>query len=207
MTTLDILNILQQDIHSTVVATVDENGLPQTCVIDMMLCDEKGLYFLTARGKKFYERLMARGFVAVSGMKGEDTMSTVSVSLRGRVKNTGRERLDEMFHANPYMAKIYPTEQSREALETFHIYEASGELFDLSKNPVFRQSFSYGGAETEQSGYRIDKARCIGCGQCREVCPVGCISEDAPCEIDSSRCLHCGNCIRVCPAQAVEKLR
>lgn len=70
MTTLDILKILQQDIHSTVVATVDDNGLPQTCVIDMMLCDENGLYFLTAKGKKFYERLMARAFVAVSGMKG-----------------------------------------------------------------------------------------------------------------------------------------
>ena len=205
MTTLDILKILQQDIHSTVVATVDENGLPQTCVIDMMLCDENGLYFLTAKGKKFYERLMARGFVAVSGMKGEDTMSTVSVSLRGKVKNTGRERLDEMFRLNPYMAKIYPSGQSREALETFHIYEASGELFDLSQNPVFRQSFSYGGAETEKSGYRIDKTRCIGCGQCRGVCPVGCISEDAPCEIDQTRCLHCGNCFRICPVQAVEK--
>lgn len=207
MTTLDILKILQQDIHSTVVATVDENVLPQTCVIDMMLCDENGLYFLTAKGKRFYERLMARGFVAVSGMKGEDTMSTVSVSLRGKVKNTGKERLDEMFHFNPYMAKIYPTEQSRQALETFHIYAASGELFDLSRNPVFRQSFSYGGAETEQSGYRIDKIRCIGCGQCGEVCPVDCISKDPPCEIDQSRCLHCGNCFRVCPAQAVEKLR
>ena len=89
MTALEILQLLQKDIHSTVVATVDEDGLPQTCVIDMMLCDEGGLYFLTARGKRFYGRLTRRGFVAVSGMKGEDTMSTVSVSLRGKVKNIG----------------------------------------------------------------------------------------------------------------------
>lgn len=59
MTTLEILKILQSDIHSTVFATVDDQGLPQTCVIDLMLADGDGLYFLTARGKSFYERLTA----------------------------------------------------------------------------------------------------------------------------------------------------
>ena len=205
MTTLEILQLLQRDIHSTVVATVDEDGLPQTCVIDMMLCDEGGLYFLTAKGKKFYERLMLRHFVAVSGMKGEDTMSTVSVSLRGRAKNIGKERLEEIFEKNPYMARIYPSPQSREALEVFQIVEASGELFDLSKNPVYRQSFSYGGAREKASGYRIDEEKCIGCGSCVNVCPVSCISGDGPMEIDQSRCLHCGNCQQVCPVKAVEK--
>ena len=37
MTTLEVLKILQADIHSAVFATVDEQGLPQTCVIDLML--------------------------------------------------------------------------------------------------------------------------------------------------------------------------
>lgn len=53
MTTTEILTYLQKDIHSTVFATVDEKGLPQTCVIDLMLLDENGLYFLTAKGKRF----------------------------------------------------------------------------------------------------------------------------------------------------------
>ena len=59
MTTQEILNILQSDIHSVVFATLDEHGLPQTCVIDLMLADDDGLYFLTAKGKAFYRRLMA----------------------------------------------------------------------------------------------------------------------------------------------------
>lgn len=60
MTSQEILKRLQRDIHTVVFATVDEKGLPQTCVIDLMLADEGGLYFLTARGKSFYGRLMRK---------------------------------------------------------------------------------------------------------------------------------------------------
>lgn len=206
MTTTEILTYLQKDIHSTVFATVDEKGLPQTCVIDLMLLDEKGLYFLTAKGKRFYDRLVARGYVAVSGMKGPDTRSTVAISLRGRVKSVGQERLDEIFKQNPYMASLYPTPKSRSALEVFCICEAEGEYFDLGQDPVYRQSFAYGGAAVHETGYRIDKTRCIGCQSCRSVCPAGCISNQVPREIDRSRCLHCGNCFRICPVKAVQKL-
>ena len=51
MTAHDYLNFIVDEIHSTVVATVDGDGLPVTCVIDMMYADENGLYFLTAKGK------------------------------------------------------------------------------------------------------------------------------------------------------------
>ena len=49
------LKILVEDIHSTTVATIGADGHPQTRVIDIMLYDEKGVYFLTAKGKVFYE--------------------------------------------------------------------------------------------------------------------------------------------------------
>ena len=206
MTTLEILNILQHDIHSTVFATVDDKGLPQTCVIDLMLADENGLYFLTARGKSFYERLMQRQYVAISGMKGQDTLSTVAVSVRGKVKNIGTQRLEESFAQNPYMAKIYPTAKSREALQVFHLWQGEGEYFDLGQLPPYRQSFSFGGEAVHETGYRIRADKCIGCQGCRSVCPVGCISADVPRKIDEAHCLHCGNCLRICPVKAVEKL-
>lgn len=206
MTTNDILKILQRDIHSTVFATVDERGLPQTCVIDLMLADENGLYFLTARGKSFYDRLTERPFAAISGMKGGDTLSTVAISVRGAVRSIGKERLAEIFEKNPYMAKIYPTEQSRDALEVFQLYRGEGEYFDLSQQPPFRQSFSFGGEAVHRTGYRINADKCIGCQGCRSVCPSGCISSTVPRVIDESHCLHCGNCFRICPVKAVEKL-
>lgn len=206
MTVTDILNYLQKEIHSAVFATVDDKGLPQTCVIDLMLNDENGLYFITAKGKSFYERLIKGGYVAVSGMKGKDTRSTIAISLGGKVKSIGQERLDEIFEKNPYMAEIYPNPKSRSALEVFCIYEGEGEYFDLGQNPAYRRSFAFGGASVRKTGYQIDKSKCIGCQGCRSVCPVQCISNTVPREIDPHRCLHCGNCSRICPVKAVEKL-
>lgn len=163
MTTQEILNILQSDIHSVVFAALDEHGLPQTCVIDLMLADDDGLYFLTAKGKAFYRRLMAKPFVSLSGMKGGDTLSTTAISVRGAVRNIGKKRLAEIFEKNPYMAKIYPTEKSREALEVFQLYKGQGEYFDLAQLPPYRQSFSFGGEHIQENGYRIIPEKCIGC--------------------------------------------
>ena len=83
------LKYLQEEIHTVVAATIDDNGLPVTCAIDIMDSDEKGLYFLTAKGKSFYARLKKKGYVALTGMKGKDTMSCVAISLRGTVKELG----------------------------------------------------------------------------------------------------------------------
>lgn len=35
-----------------VAVTVNHDGLSGTCAIDIMDCEENGLYFLTAKGKK-----------------------------------------------------------------------------------------------------------------------------------------------------------
>ena len=58
---MNYLKYLVEEIHTTVVATVDDAGLPVTAAIDMMDYDEGGLYFLTAKGKGFYDRLKKRG--------------------------------------------------------------------------------------------------------------------------------------------------
>lgn len=53
MGTKDYLEYIVKDIHTTVVATADDEGLPVTAAIDMMDADEANLYFLTAKGKGF----------------------------------------------------------------------------------------------------------------------------------------------------------
>lgn len=205
MTTLEIMKFLQEEIHTTVVATVDDEGLPVTCTIDMMDYDKNGLYFLTARGKNFYERLKKRGTLALTGNKGGDTMHSISVSLRGKVKEVGAERLPSLFEKNKYMEEIYPTAASQSALTVFQIYEAAGEWFDLSKKPIERYSFTIGQRRQEQSGYFVT-GKCIGCGNCIKVCPQNCIQlTTGKAVISQGNCLHCGNCFRDCPVHAIEK--
>lgn len=201
----DYLAYIVNEIHTTIVATVDDEGLPVTAAIDMMDSDESGLYFLTAKGKGFYDRLMKRGFLALTAIKGQDTMSSVAVSVRGKVRELGYERIPALFEKNPYMHRIYPTEDAMHALTVFQLYEGTGEWFDLSKKPIERVSFSFGGAQDRTEGYFITDA-CIGCESCIAVCPQSCIDKSRiPFQIEQEHCLHCGNCLTACPVGAVKK--
>ena len=203
METKDYLNYVVHEIHRTIVATVDDEGHPVTAAIDMMDCDDNSLYFLTAKGKGFYDRLVKRQFLAFTAMKGEDTMSTVAVSIRGKVRELGYEMIPQLFEKNPYMHQIYPTEESMKALTVFQIYKGSGEWFALSRKPIERASFTFGGADKKVEGYFITD-NCIGCGSCVAVCPQDCIRQDSiPLRIEQEHCLHCGNCMTTCPVGAV----
>ena len=205
MEAVDYLAYISKVIHTTVVATVDDDGLPITAAIDMMDSDENGLYFLTAKGKSFYDRLTKRRYMALTAVKGADTMTSVAVSVRGKVKEIGESFLPRLFEKNPYICDIYPTEESRRALTVFKLYEGNGEWVDLSKKPIERASFSFGGSERKTEGYFITDA-CIGCESCAAVCPQNCINaESIPYVIEQEHCLHCGNCMEACPVGAVER--
>ena len=196
---------LVEEIHTTIMATVDEGGLPVTAAIDMMDTDGESLFFLTAKGKSLYDRLVSRPFVSLTALKGEDTMSSKALTVRGRVRELGYELIPELFEKNPYMKNIYPTEESMRALTAFQIFMGSGEWFDLSKKPIERAGFTFGGAETKQEGYFITNA-CIGCQSCAAVCPQQCIDTSGiPLVIHPENCLHCGNCLTACPVGAVER--
>ena len=199
---------LVEEIHTTIMATVDSEGLPVTAAIDMMDTDGDSLFFLTAKGKSLYDRLTAKLYVSLTALKGETTMTSKALTVHGRVRELGPEMIPQLFEKNPYMKEIYPTEESRTALTAFQIYEGSGEWFDLSKKPIERSSFTFGDNaknDENQEGYFITD-KCIGCGSCISVCPQNCIlTDDVPLIIEQQHCLHCGNCMNICPAGAVER--
>lgn len=92
----DYLKMLVEEMHSTTMATIGADGHPQTRVIDMMLWDKKGVYFLKAKGKAFYAQLMEQGYVAISATKDKK-----AVSLRGRIQNIHSEswmKFSEKIH-------------------------------------------------------------------------------------------------------------
>ena len=200
MTRNDYLKLLVEDIHSTTIATIGSDGHPQTRVIDMMLYDDQGVYFLTAKGKAFYAQLKEQGYIALSAAKDK-----ISISLRGKIKNIGSEKLDEIFERNTYMQYFYPGD-TRSALEVFCLYKADGEYFDIS-NPshIVRDSFTIGKELQETPGYYVGKD-CIGCKLCYNLCPQKCIDiTTKPVVIDQYRCLHCGRCAESCPKKVIEK--
>ena len=196
----EYIKVLVEEMHSTTVATIGNDGHPQTRVIDMMYYDEEGVYFLTAEGKTFYGQLMEQKYIAVSATKDKK-----AVSLRGKVKNIGKKNLDIMFEKNPYMKEIYPGD-TREILDVFCLYEAQGEYFDISvPSNIIRKSIVIGDVQEVQSGYYVGKD-CIGCKLCYSVCPQKCIDiAQKPVVIEQSHCLHCGRCAQICPVQTIEK--
>lgn len=204
------ISMLAEDIHSVICATVDDEGRPVTRAIDIMLSDSHTFYFLTARGKSFYEELMSRQFIALTGMSGgRGTMEKKAISVRGIIRCIGKEKLEEIFKKNPYMADIYPSDASRQVLEVFTMVKGEGEFFDLSTRPITRDTFSIGGGiltGAERKGAYAISSSCTGCGKCAAVCPQHCIHRNGQTYvIDDRHCLHCGLCFEVCPAHAVRK--
>lgn len=131
-------------------------------------------------------------------------MSSVAISLQGKVQKRGHEKLDEIFEKNPYMKDIYPNPSSRDVLEVFAIVEYHGEYFDLSEKPIIRHSFAFH-EPLILEGY-IVKEGCIHCQLCYRVCPQKCIDiSQRPVKIIQKHCLHCGKCAEICPKQVIER--
>ena len=105
MTKQNYLELLVENIHSTTIATIGADGHPQTRVIDMMLYDEQGVYFLTARGKAFYAQLMEQGYIALSAHRNASTLrknlwssTSTGVSTADGVRKSVPSRLSKRGH-------------------------------------------------------------------------------------------------------------
>lgn len=187
-----------REIKDVAFATVDEKGLPQIRMIDVMLVEKEKLYFCTARGKDFYRQIMEKGQVAITGMNQKFQM----VRLNGTAKKLEEHKkwIDRIFEENPSMNAVYP-EESRYVLEAFCIEEGFLEFFDLGKEPIVRESFALGSARGKEAGFLITE-HCIHCGKCEDLCPQKCITEN---KINQTHCLHCGLCAEECPVSAIIK--
>ena len=52
-------------------------------------------------------------------------------------------------------------------------------------------------------GWSVDKNKCLKCGGCVAVCPVGALELVNFPEVDTKKCVLCGTCEKACPVSAI----
>lgn len=181
-------------------ATTDAQGRPQARIINVMLAEDDGMYIVTSKGKPFYRQLVETGEIALAAM----CPGCQSLKFAGRLQRVGREWVDKVFEQNPELNQAYPGE-NRYILTAFHIYKGRGEWLDLSRVPINRESFAYGGDTVEKNGFAISN-QCIGCSKCFKSCLQRCITPGMPYAIDPAHCIQCGRCAELCPLGAIQRL-
>jgi electron transfer flavoprotein alpha subunit len=56
-------------------------------------------------------------------------------------------------------------------------------------------------------GVKIDVLKCVGCGACIYLCPVGVLAiEDMKCRVKEG-CISCGKCVDTCNWQAITLIK
>ena len=191
--------LLLSQIRSLSIATIDGQNKPQVRIIDCVAIDDF-LYFVTARGKDFYQELTSSQSIGITGLTKEYKM----VRMEATASKVDRRYVDLIIEKNPGIGDIYYG-KSRRILEAFCIKSGSGEIFDLSELPIVRTPFAFGSLPLLQKGFDITE-KCIRCGACARSCPQNCIEPGTPFTITQQNCLHCGLCFEVCPVSAIEKV-
>ncbi len=188
---------LLREVKSVSVATMHDNS-PEVRIADVMMAEEDGLYFITARGKPYYKQLKEHNRIAVCAMD----KNYVTVRITGNIQFCDDEKvIDKIFKNNPILETLYPGDK-KDILEAFHLYRGKGEIFDLSTEPPKRERFAFGDETVNPPGFVINN-KCTACGTCLDACPVSVISEGDLYSIDGSHCLECGRCAEVCPEDAI----
>ena len=60
-----------------------------------------------------------------------------------------------------------------------------------------------GTPSTSQWKAFVDAEKCVSCGICRDLCPVGAIVIEEFARVETQTCIGCGRCVQDCPKGAI----
>ncbi len=191
-------------------------------IVSVIGGDDDGIYFLTMNVKPFYRQLVANPQVSVCGIypssrkdgKNRDGQPYFAPGFTLRITGQAREvGMDEVRAKAGQGSAIHQylleDHERYPAIRLFCIHKGRGEIFDFDfemekrDHKLLRTRFAFGGESYNEAGMQIDTEKCIGCGECYEVCTFKAVEEGESYSINGSRCDECGSCAKVCPVGAV----
>lgn len=144
ITNNEFLTLIVDSFQSVVFGTVDENGDPHTNVADIEVKDHDKLIFATTYQKAFYNRLKNHPRISITGLKGEETLSSVGFTLDGIAEEVDQKYLDKIFAQRPEMQQISANHSERRSiLRPFAITPISGSIYDLRQQPIFQKGLVF----------------------------------------------------------------
>lgn len=137
----DIMKILEEDMKVAIIASVDEENQPHARPINIGVANEEGIFFMTSPKTDFYKQITHNPKIAITALKEEPYLIQV-IRVEGKVRELGRDRLEEVLEGNPYVEQVYPKESDRQAVQVFHLYEGEGFYHSLTQG--HRYTFTIG---------------------------------------------------------------
>ena len=145
-----VFSVLEKEIHSVVVGMIDAEGRPVTSFMDVMLADESGIYFLTSNnGRELYRNLNNSEYLSICGKTDGDYFHSKMITVKGKVRNIGKARADELLDRNAYLKRLYPDDakEKRQILDVFQVYAGRITYQEFATVPPKKLELSFGSEE------------------------------------------------------------
>lgn len=128
----DIMKILEEDMKVAVISSIDENNNPHARHIHIGVANDEGVFFMTNPKTDFYKQIKNNPNIAITALR-EETYLIQVIRITGKVREIGKERLEDLLEGNPYVEQVYPEESDRQGVQVFQLYEGEGFYHSMSQ--------------------------------------------------------------------------
>ena len=144
-TNTDFLEFVTDFIHNVVVSSVDEDGHPYAQVCDALYHDDDKLYIMTKKDNDLYNCIKRAPELVITASKGNGTMDSVGIAIKGEAHDVDHKFQDEIFTKNPYLNQIYAghLEEAKEYMHTIEITPEVGSVYDIRIKPIYQRKFTF----------------------------------------------------------------